>query len=75
MSFFLRSTTAAASAALIGLIAATPVAAENFSGAQRSEIERIVKEYLIEHPEVLQEAMSALEKRQAALEAEKHAKA
>jgi hypothetical protein len=45
--------------------------AENFSGAQRTEIEQIVKEYLVTHPEVLQDAMAELEKRQQAAEAEK----
>jgi protein-disulfide isomerase len=46
--------------------------AEDFSSAQRTSIEKIVREYLIAHPEVLQEAMDALEKRQAAMQAEKH---
>jgi protein-disulfide isomerase len=48
----------------------TPARAE-FSGAQRGEIEKIIKEYLLQHPEVLQEAMSELEKKQAVAEAEK----
>jgi protein-disulfide isomerase len=46
--------------------------AQGFSGAQKSEIEKIIREYLIAHPEVLQEAIAALEKKQAADEAEKH---
>ena len=46
--------------------------AQSFSPAQRGEIERIVHDYLIAHPEVLQEAMAELEKRQTAAEAEKH---
>ncbi len=56
------------------LLAAAPqiVRAQNFSPAQRGEIERVVHDYLIAHPEVLQEAMSELEKRQTAAEAEKH---
>jgi protein-disulfide isomerase len=45
--------------------------AQTVSPAQRSEIEQIVKEYIISHPEVLQEAMAELDKRQAAAEAEK----
>ena len=52
----------------------TPPAAsaENFSDGQRGEIESIVKNYLITHPEVLEEAMAELNKRQATAEAEKH---
>ena len=46
--------------------------AQSISDTQRGEIEKIVRDYLISHPEVLQEAISALEKRQAAEEAEKH---
>ena len=38
----------------------------------RSEIEKIVREYLIQHPEVLQQAMASLEKKQAADEALKN---
>ena len=43
--------------------------AQSFSGAQKSEIEKIIREYLIANPEVLQEAIAALEKKQAADEA------
>lgn len=46
--------------------------AQSFSDAQRSDIEKIVREYLIAHPEVLEEAMNELSKRQAVAEAEKH---
>src|SRR5262244_796955 len=46
--------------------------AQSFSDVQRSDIEKIVREYLIAHPEVLEEAMSELTKRQAAADAEKH---
>src|SRR6478672_10562739 len=46
--------------------------AQSFSDAQRSDIEKIVREYIIAHPEVLEEAMNELSKRQAAAEAEKH---
>ena len=56
------------------LLFAAPQAAraQDFSPAQRSSIEDIVRQYLIAHPEVLQEAMAELEKRQTAAEAEKH---
>ena len=47
-------------------------AGAEFLARQRGEIERIVHDYLIAHPEVLQEAMAELEKRQTAAEAEKH---
>src|SRR5258707_7868840 len=52
--------------------AAAPASADSFSDAQRSDIEAIVKNYLISHPEVLEEAMNELSKRQAADEAAKH---
>jgi protein-disulfide isomerase len=45
--------------------------AETFSDGQRGEIEGIVKNYLIAHPEVLEEAMNELSKRQTAAEAVK----
>ena len=45
--------------------------AQKFSDTQRSDIESIVKEYLVAHPEVLEEAMAVLSKRQAADEAAK----
>ena len=47
-------------------------AADEFSASQRGEVERIVREYLIAHPEVIQDAMAELEKKQSAAEAEKH---
>jgi protein-disulfide isomerase len=46
--------------------------AQSFSDTQRGEIESIVRNYLVAHPEVLEEAMNELNKRQAAAEAEKH---
>ena len=52
---------AAASAAVL-LMLALPVAAQEFSATQRSEIERIIKDYLVSHPEVLQEAIASLRK-------------
>jgi protein-disulfide isomerase len=63
-----------AAAALAALLIASPAAApaQTLSGDQRGEIERIVREYLLSHPELLQEVMNELEKRQAAAESEKH---
>jgi len=46
--------------------------AQSFSDVQRGDIEKIVREYIISHPEVLEEAMNELSKRQAAAESEKH---
>jgi protein-disulfide isomerase len=68
MRHLLRST---ASALCLAVVAAAPAFAQGFSDGQRGEIERIVKEYIVAHPEVLQEAMSELEKRQNAAELEK----
>ncbi len=47
--------------------------AQSFNDTQRGDIETIVRNYLIAHPEVLEEAMTELSKRQAAAEAAKHA--
>src|SRR6202051_3561952 len=55
--------------ALCGMPAAS---AQSFSDSQRGDIETIVRNYLIAHPEVLEEAMAELSKRQTAAEAEKH---
>jgi protein-disulfide isomerase len=68
MRRMLRST---AAALCLALVAAAPACAQGFNDGQRGEIERIVREYLIAHPEVLQEAMAELEKRQNAAELEK----
>jgi len=46
--------------------------AESFSDSQRSDIETIVRNYLVSHPEVLEEAMAELQKRQTAAETAKH---
>jgi len=62
--------------ALLGLaIFGTPLAAsaQSFSDSQRGDIETIVRNYLIAHPEVLEEAMAELSKRQTAAESAKHA--
>jgi protein-disulfide isomerase len=50
-----------------------PASAQSFSDSQRGDIETIVRNYLIAHPEVLEEAMAELSRRQSAAEAEKHA--
>ena len=61
-----------AAAAAVFLACAGAAPAQTFSDAQRGEIERIIKDYLIQHPEVLQEAMAELERRQEQEVAEKH---
>jgi protein-disulfide isomerase len=50
----------------------SPASAQSFSDTQRGDIEAIVRNYLLAHPEVLEEAMAELSKRQAAAETEKH---
>jgi protein-disulfide isomerase len=66
-----------APAAVALALCSAPVAAsaQSFNDAQRSEIGTIVKDYLLSHPEVLEEVSAELTKRQAAAEAEKHASA
>ena len=66
-----------APALLAFAICSAPLAAsaQSFSDAQRGEIESIIKNYLVTHPEVLEEASAELSKRQVAAEAAKHANA
>ncbi|HVZ53953.1 MAG TPA: DsbA family protein [Pseudolabrys sp.] len=63
---------AAVCAALLAIALPQASPAAEFSKSQRDEIGSIVREYLIKNPEVLQEAMTELERRQTAAEAEKH---
>ena len=59
-------------AALLAFAMPQASRAQGFSSPQKTEIEKIVRDYLIAHPEVLQEAMAELEKRQSLAETEKH---
>jgi protein-disulfide isomerase len=55
--------------------AAVPASASSFSPAQRTEIEGMIKSYLINNPDVLVDVTKELEKRQAAMQADEHKKA
>jgi protein-disulfide isomerase len=57
---------------LLAALAPHTARAQDFSPGQRTAIERIVKDYLLKNPEVLQEVMNELEKKQNLAEAEKH---
>jgi protein-disulfide isomerase len=56
--------------ALLG--APVAASAQSFNDSQRGDIEAIVRNYLVAHPEVLEEAMNELQKRQTAAETAKH---
>ena len=58
--------------ALAALAAPKAASAQSFTDTQKSDIEAIVKNYLVSHPEVLEEAMNELTKRQAAADEQKH---
>ena len=63
---------AAACAALLTIAVPQASRADELCAGQRSEMERVVRDYLIAHPEVIQDAMAELDKRQTAADAEKH---
>ena len=69
MTPLIKILTGAGAAALLML--APPVAADEFSAPQKTEIENIIRDYLVNHPEVLQDAIAELDKRQAAADKEK----
>jgi protein-disulfide isomerase len=71
MKFAVRPIAAALLATAFALLT-LPVQAQSFSPDQRGEIERIVRDYLLSHPELLQEVLAEMEKRQTVAEAEKH---
>ena len=60
------------SAAVALALCGAPASAQTFNDAQRGEIQKIIKDYLITHPEILEEVSAELTKRQAQAEAEKH---
>ncbi len=56
-------------------VAPAPASAQSFSEQQRTEIQKIVREYLLANPDVLEEVSAELNKRQAVAEAAKQASA
>ncbi|KZD21499.1 DsbA family protein [Tardiphaga robiniae] len=72
-SFRFLASAGPALALALALCGAPAVAsAQTFNDAQRGEIQKIIKDYLITHPEILEEVSAELTKRQAQAEAEKH---
>ena len=68
----IKSHIAFAAAVSLALAGAAPAVAQSFSADQREEIGKIIKDYLLTHPEVMQDVMAELEKRQQSADAEKH---
>jgi protein-disulfide isomerase len=64
----------AASAGLLALTTAVPATAAEFTDAQKATIGAVVKDYLLQNPEVLRDAMVELDKRDKAAEATKREK-
>jgi protein-disulfide isomerase len=62
----------AAGLACAVLTAPQVLRAQSFTDQQKNELGAIIRDYLVNHPEVLQEAMAELEKRQTLAEAEKN---
>ncbi|MGO9673786.1 MAG: DsbA family protein [Methylocella sp.] len=50
--------------AAFALIAVAPARADEFSAAQKTEIESIIKSYLLKNPEILRDTATALEERE-----------
>ncbi|MBK1839844.1 DsbA family protein [Azospirillum sp. YIM B02556] len=74
---FLRSALLALPVAALALSAAVPAHAQSagFDGNQKAAIEKIVRDYLMEHPEVILQAVDAMQERQKTAEAEQARKA
>lgn len=64
-----------AAGALLAIGATTPLVANELSGQQRSEIEKVVHDYLISNPEVIKDAIDELGKREKVAEAATREKA
>ncbi len=65
---------ALAAVAALGMTAMAVAPAAAFTDAEKAELGPVIREYLIKNPEVLQEAISVLEKRQSDAEAQARAK-
>ncbi len=63
-----------AQAATTQPVPAAPASTSSFSDAQRAEIEGMIKNYLLSHPEVMVEVSKELEKRQASMLADNNKK-
>jgi len=64
--------------AAVALIAApvfSPISANAFDGAEKTEIEQIVKDYLLSNPEIILEMQTAIEERQRVAEEEQRTQA
>jgi protein-disulfide isomerase len=72
MTLNFRLAAAAAGVLLLAQPASDRARAQGLSPDQRGEIERVIRDYLVKNPEVLQEAIAELEKRQAAADGEKY---
>jgi protein-disulfide isomerase len=70
-AMMLLSPLAAAQTPATQIPEAPPPTAGSFSSDQQLEIESIVKNYLVQHPEAVQDALDALEKRQKQADADK----
>src|SRR5204862_2800182 len=56
---------------LMVTLTAGSASAQALSAPQRTEIEGIIKDYLLKHPELIEDVMKELEKRQSAAESAK----
>lgn len=71
----MKSLRGAIAALLLGVTAVLPAQAAQFSADQTTEIKSIIKSYLLEHPEVLRDAITALDEKEKTAEAETRKKA
>jgi protein-disulfide isomerase len=71
MTSALRPLAAALFAFALGFGLPSAASAQSFSPDQRGEIEKIIREYLMSHPELLQDVIAEMEKKQAVVAEEK----
>jgi protein-disulfide isomerase len=72
MTLRFRPLVAALFATALVFAAPATAPAQSITPDQRGEIEKIIREYLLSHPELLQEVIAEMEKKQALADAEKH---